>query len=418
MRYTPLKYSCAVLFFILFTQVVFAQLSTKHFIPPLTSAEFGNANPENQYIYISTPNNLNVSYTITPIGQPISSRITGIVTNNNPDEIFIGNGNGQLFQPSNESSTIITDRGYIIEAEDVIYVSIRMRAGGGTQAGALVSKGIAGLGTQFRAGAYTNENSQSNYLNFFSMMATENNTNVTIDDLPAGLVIKNYTGSFPINIILNEGESYVVATNSNENVINRDGLIGTLINSDKPIVVNSGSANGSFHNGNGRDYGIDQIVDFSNTGNEYVFVRGDGSDNFENILLVAHEDDTDIFINGGAIITTINAGEWYVIEGDSYNANGNMFVSSSKNVFAYQGVGGDGNSEANQGMFFVPPLSCNNRGDLNSIANIQNIGNTIYNGGITIVISHFVMKVSITYFNYYSNGFFVVCIKLLAKYRI
>jgi hypothetical protein len=62
-----------------------------------------------------------------------------------------------------------------------------------------------------------------------------------------------------------------------------------------------------------------------------------------------------------------------------------MYVNTSKNVFAYQGVGGNGNNEPNQGMFFVPPLSCNNRGDLNSIANIQNIGPRVYNGGITIV---------------------------------
>ena len=385
MRNSPPKYFCALLFCLLIVQVALGQLSKKHYIPPLTSAEYGNANPENQYIYISTPNNLNVNYTITPIGQVTSNIITGIVSNNNPDEIFIGTGNGQLFQPSNESSTVITNRGYIIEAEDVIYVSIRMRAGGGAQAGALVSKGIAALGTTFRAGSYTNQSPQSNYLNFVSFMATENNTTVTVDDLPVGLSIKNYTGTFPISISLNEGESYIVATNSNESIINRDGLIGTLIQSDKPIVVNSGSANGSFHNGNGRDYGIDQIVDFSNVGNEYIFVRGDGSNNFENVLIVAHEDNTDISVNGGAVIATINAGEWQLIEGDSYNANGNMYVNTSKNVFAYQGVGGNGNSEANQGMFFVPSLSCNNRGDLNSIANIQNIGNTIYSGGITIV---------------------------------
>ncbi|MEN8857953.1 MAG: hypothetical protein ABF260_07800 [Flavobacteriaceae bacterium] len=137
-----------------------------------------------------------------------------------------------------------------------------MKAGNNAQAGALVSKGTAALGTIFRAGSYTNQNPQSNYLNFFSLMATENNTSFVINDLPSGITIRNYTGSFPIHINLNESESYIVATNSNESVVNRDGLIGTLIQSDKPIVMNSGSANGSFHNGNGRDYGIDQIVDY------------------------------------------------------------------------------------------------------------------------------------------------------------
>jgi len=361
-----------------------AQLSKKHFIPPLTSAEFGNANPEEQYFYLSTPSTKNVTYTITFIGQPSSSTISGIVSNASPVEISLGTGYGQLFIESNKSSSVKNDKGYIIEAEDVIYVSLRMKAGGGAQAGALVSKGLSALGNTFRVGAFTNQNPQTNYLNFASVMATEDNTIVTFDDLPAGLTIKNYTGTFPIIINLDEGESYTIATNSSENTVNRDGLIGTLIQADKPIVVNTGSANGSFHNGGGRDYGIDQIVGYSKVGNEYIFVKGDGNDNWENVLLVAHEDNTSISINGNTPVTTINAGEYYLIEGNKYSANQNMYVATSKNVFAYQGIGAN-NSEANQGLFFVPPLSCENRGNVNTIASIQNIGTTSYNGGITII---------------------------------
>jgi len=361
-----------------------AQLSKKHFIPPLTSAEFGNANPESQYFYISTPSTKNVTYTITPVGQPSSSTISGIVSNTSPVEISLGTGYGQLFIESNQSSVVQNNKGYIIEAEDVIYVSLRMKAGNGAQAGALVSKGLSALGSTFRVGSFTNQNPGTNYMNFVSVMATEDNTVVTFDDLPAGLTIKNYTGTFPVVVNLDEGESYTIATNSSESVINRDGLIGALVQSDKPIVVNSGSANGSFDNGGGRDYGIDQIVDYSKVGNEYIFVKGDGNNNWENVLLVAHEDNTSISINGNTPITTINAGEYYLIEGDNYSANQNMYVSTSKNVFAYQGIGAN-NSEANQGLFFVPPLSCENRGNVNSIASIQNIGTTIYTGGITII---------------------------------
>ena len=227
-------------------QSIHAQLSKKHFIPPLTSAEFGNANPENQYFYISTPSSQNVSFTIKPVGLPSTSEINGTVSNTSPQEIFIGNGNGQLFVPSPQTSLVTNDRGYIIEADDVIYVSIRVLAGSGAQAGALVSKGSSALGTVFRVGSYTNESPQTNYLNFVSVMATEDNTSITFSDIPAGISIKNYTGTLPINVTLNEGESYIVATNSSENTTNRDGLIGALVTSDKPIVVNSGSANGSF----------------------------------------------------------------------------------------------------------------------------------------------------------------------------
>lgn len=172
----------------------YAQLSKTHYIPPLTSAEFGNANPEEQYIYLSTPSAIDIAYTIIPVGQPTSNYITGVVSNSNPKEIYIGTGNVQLFMASSTTSTITNNKGYIIEAEDVIYASVRMNAGGGAQAGALVSKGLSALGTTFRVGSFTNENPSSNYLNFVSVMATEDNTQVTFSDLPSGLVIKNYRG--------------------------------------------------------------------------------------------------------------------------------------------------------------------------------------------------------------------------------
>jgi len=370
---------------ILFLDTSFAQLSKKHFIPPLTYAEFGNANPEDQYLYISTPSSRNINFTIKPVGSLPSEFIIGTVSKNNPKEIFIGNGSSQLFVNSPLTSKITNNKGYIIEANDVVYVSVRMLAGNSAQAGALVSKGLSALGKTFRVGSFTNENPQDNYLNFVSVMASENNTIVTFDDLPAGISIKNYTGTLPITITLNEGESYIIATNSSENTTNRDGLIGTLVESDKPIVVNCGSANGSFHNGNGRDYGIDQIVGVTKIGSEYIFVKGDGQDGWENALIVAHEDNTEIRLNGNTTVTSlINAGEYYLIEGDQYNSNGNLYVSTSKPVFAYQGVGAS-NSEANQGLFFVPPLSCENKGKVDEIPNIQNIGTILFTGGITVV---------------------------------
>lgn len=343
-----------VILITLTSSLAYSQLSKTHYIPPLTSAEFGNANPEEQYFYLSTPNTADVPYTIKPIGQPAANFITGRVSNANPREIYIGTGNGQLFIPSSETSAVVNDRGYIIEAEDVIYVSIRMRAGGGAQAGALVSKGLSALDTTFRIGSYTNEAPQDNYLNFASVMATEDNTQVTISNLPAAISIKgDPTNTTPVNFTLNEGESYTIATNSNEGVgnINKDALIGALIESDKPIVVNCGSANGSFHNGGGRDYGIDQIAGLSKVGKEYIFVKGGGTNDWENVLIVPHTIGTTLSINGGVPFTI--TGNYYLIEGNQYNANGNMYVETSEDVFAYQGIGSI--SEANQGMFLYLP---------------------------------------------------------------
>ena len=369
--------------FILMSQINSAQLSTKHFIPPLTSASFGNANPENQFLYISTPNTNSVVYTIKPIGLPETSYITGEVTNTNPQNIFLGSGNGQLFISSNATSEI-TNKGYVVEASDVIYVSVRVQAGNSDQAGALVSKGNSSLGREFRVGSFTNQNPQSNYLNFVSVMATEDDTEIIFDDLPSDIIIKNYSGVLPVTITLDKFESYILATNSLDAIANRDGLIGCLVTSNKDIVVNSGSANGSFHNGFGRDYGIDQIVGASKIGSEYIFVRGDGLNGWENVLIIAHTDNTTVSINGNPPLVTLDAGEYHLIEGNNYSPNGNMYVETSEDVFAYQGVGAT-TSEANQGLFFVPPLSCEARGNLDNIAAIENIGSTLYSGGLSIV---------------------------------
>jgi gliding motility-associated-like protein len=375
-----------VFFFLLaFGFIGLSQLSKVHYIPPLTSGP-SNADPLDQYFYISTPMNGDVSFTIKPVGGDASTYINGQVSNSNPYKYTIASsGYSQLFQDPATTSLVTSDKGYIIEAQDVIYVSVRMNAGGNAQAGALVSKGDNALGYIFRIGTYDNKGSPgNNYLNFFSVMATEDQTTVDLtNNNISGLVIQNYGGQFPIeNIILNKGESYTVALKVTDANLNRDGLIGTLVKSDKPLVVNSGSANGSFGNGGARDYGIDQIVGLDKVGKEYIFVKGEGQDSYENVLIVAHYDNTNIKINEESTEATINKGEYFIIEGDKFT-DGNMFVSSSEDVFAYQGIGGA--SEANQGMFFVPPLSCESRGDVNNIAFIEQIGDNTLTGGITIV---------------------------------
>ncbi len=81
---------------------------------------------------------------------------------------------------------------------------------------------------------------------------------------------------------------------------------------------------------------------------------------------------------------SIDAGDYFLIEGDLYSADGNMYVQSSAPVFAFQGIG-FGGSEANQGLFFVPPLKCSSVGDVDNIPEINNIGATNYNGNLNII---------------------------------
>ena len=66
---------------------------------------------------------------------------------------------------------------------------------------------------------------------------------------------------------------YPTSTNS----ANATGLIGALVESDKPIAVNAGSFTGSnsnYNEGGGQDVGIDQVAPANIIGDEYIFVRG------------------------------------------------------------------------------------------------------------------------------------------------
>lgn len=376
----------------------FPQFSKTHYIPPLTS-QIQTIRPEGQYMYISTPSTKDVTIKIIAIG----GQITTTTVNNLAPYIFpIGSGdNTQLFTPKTDVGKISNNKGYIVEADDLVYCSIRINASYNpinqsyNHAGGLVSKGNSALGTTFRLGAMLNPLNDASLLNFGAILATENNTQVTISNIPNGTILADGTVvSGPITINLNKNESYVIAlenialTNSNSSKI-----IGALVSSDKSIVVNSGSFGGSnstainINTGNptGRDVGFDQIVPFEKTGTEYIFAKGDGTDELERVILIAQNPQTEIYLNGNNSPSyTLQSGAYAVIDGSQF-INNNLYVRSTENVFAYQSIGGNGGSSANQNLFFVPPLNCSTPNIVDNIPQIELIGNTSYTGGLNIV---------------------------------
>lgn len=397
------KKAFILILFLFCSTILPAQLSRTHYIPPITAAPNNNSLPQNQYLHISTPSISPVNVELNQLGGAV---LNYNVSNSNPVEVFIGSGDNTPFVvPPSATGSQINNKGYIVSSEKPIYVSIRLTAGNQNQAGSLVSKGLSGLGNIFRVGTFTNlktfSSSNLDYINFVTVMATENNTQVDFTDIPGDVIVLNNT---PLSTILNAGESYILALNPALTPSNRDGLIGALVTSSKPIVVNCGSFNGSNSNGNGRDAGIDQIAPLETIAidgqefSEYIFVRANGYDDIERPLIVAHYDNTEVWINGdsssGSLLTTVNAGEYISIDGSNFstqslsgsNPGGNLYVWTSKTTFAYQGIGGT-NSEANQELFFVPPLNCKAPRSIDNIPLIQSSGSgdVAFNGGVTVV---------------------------------
>ncbi|MBX9807392.1 MAG: gliding motility protein, partial [Flavobacteriaceae bacterium] len=125
-----------------------------------------------------------------------------------------------------------------------------------------------------------------------------------------------------------------------------------------------------------------------------------GLDITERPLIVAHEDNTEVFINEVST-AMLNAGEYLPIDGSLYGANGNMYVRTTKPAFAYQSVGGS--SQANQEMFFVPPLNCSTPNIVNNIPLLESIApqNFITNSGVNIVTeSGATLEIGINGINY------------------
>ncbi len=380
-----------LLFFLLFSIGCFAQFSKIHYIPPLSGTNDVSGSAQEQFLYISTPTVTPVNFRIIQLG---GTTITATVSKSSPYVFNAGFGvSTQLMVQKSDVNTIQTNKGFIIDADDLVYVSVRIIAGNGNQSGAVVSKGLAALGTQFRIGSLLNTNPNLSFgerhHTFVSVLATENNTLVRFEDIKPGVVLLNNApaGNNPAPIILNSGESFVMAVEGpldpmapDQLTANRDGLIGSLVLSNKPIAVNCGSFAGT-NADNNLDLGFDQIVSVERTGKDYIFIKSTGQDVVERVLLVAHSNGTEIRLNGntGAPDYVINSGQYLDLNGSNFDAQGNLYVQSSKNVFAYQTIGDDSRTDfANQELFFVPPLSCETPKLIDNIPLINQIGTRTY----------------------------------------
>jgi len=370
--------------FIIFFAKANAQLSNKHWIPPLHSRD--ETAIEGHFLYLSTPETNPFQVTITTgDGAPITgSPFT--LSQNTPVIVNVGVGQPtSMFLDMADVNIVKSDKGLILQGTKDFYVSFRMRAA--NHAETLISKGRPGIGTSFRLGS-TPQGGELNLRNFVSsVMATEDNTIITLSDYNTNVTFVSGTGILNDDtqtFTLNAGQT-IVFSGYADNVNNHTGFIGALLTATKPVAVNTGNAHGGVSNA-GSDLTLDQIVSASQIGTEYIFIRGNGLDDMENPLIIANEDNTDVFVNGSATpLQTLNAGDFLRIPASYYQGtiNKNIYVTASKPVFAYQLIGGAA-SYPTSGLNFIPPLSCFFQNSVNLPA-VDTIGSTTYNSSLMIL---------------------------------
>lgn len=358
------KVLSVVLIILLYCQS-FAQLDREHWFAPMVD-RVGNG-PQYQSIYMSTNE-------VTPFKVDIyfNNAVVGSVTisKNNPVKYSISSSDrSRIITTSQTDLFKPVAMGFFLKGEKPYYASLRFSIY--NHAEIQTSKGNAALGTEFRAvvAPITVNNGILNFMN--SVMATEDNTTVTITDFRSNVRFSDGITRSQITFTLNRGQSYIIEGIGN-NSANYTGYIGAKIKSDKPIVIANGNFNGQYAGNypNGSDILMDQGVPIDKLGQEFVLVKGNGSPGYgmEKAIVVATEDNTQVYLNNGTTpVATLNVGQYYTTDTSAYIDQGaghaNMFIKATKNIYVYQLLAGTNNSsggteEATGGMNYIPPLSC------------------------------------------------------------
>ncbi len=372
-----------LLFFALLTNSLHAQLDSEHFLPPLKQA-VNNQAIQQQEIYLSTSETTPFSVQVYRGNNPVPiGTITGLA--NGAPKLFssfisLPDGDNDITLVTNANTGVVLSNSglrFLAPGGQKFYVNYRGRSS--AQAGSLTAKGRRALGLEFRWGGIPNRASNANLTTSLGIMASEDNTVVNVFGYNPNCQFRvgnnaggNTADSF--SITLNAGQTYVIEAATNQTSANVDGWLGATITSDKPIAISNGGLNFGIRTGSqSRDVGIDQPVPVSVLGKEYVFVRGNGSDESEFPIIVGTKNSTDVFV-GGTYFATINDGEYVEIPGSKYSASSagaNMYVRTSKDAYAFQCLTGLPNAIQTIGMNFIAPLNCLLPSVLNEISAIN-----------------------------------------------
>jgi uncharacterized repeat protein (TIGR01451 family) len=375
----------------------YSQLSDLHYLPPLKQG-VNNAAIQDQAIYLSTPEA--TPFTVNAFrGTNTTAIATFTISNASPVTYTLADGNNNItLVDDNNTGIELTNSGLRFLAPGGNSFYVNYRGVSGAQAASLTSKGRAAMGTRFKWGGVPNLGTDESKSNTLGIMATEDNTTIILSDYDPNCTfrlgpIENGITDNSYQIILDENESFVFEAylGNTFTVAQSEGWLGASVDADKDIVISNGMMNyGRQAGASNRDAGIDQPVPENRLGKEYIFIRAEGLDDTEFPIIIATQNNTQIFVNGAATpLATINDGDFFMVPGSNYSSNspgGNMYVRTSEDAYAYQNLAGSTGVQT-AGLNFIAPLSCLMPDIVNNIPDITDAANTTLTGGITIIAS-------------------------------
>ncbi len=364
----------------------FAQLDTDHWFAPIP-ARAGIGGYEG-YLYLST--NETTPFQVT-IYSNNSVFTTTTISKGNPAQISIPS-NLMMGLPQADLFTSST-KGLNLKASKKFFANYRFAIT--NHAEIITSKGLAGLGTTFYAGMAPNTAAASYVSSAISVIATEDNTVVTLSNYDPGVIFSDGISSPTRTFTLNKGQSYMMDVVSTATPSNLEGLVGAKIVATKPISVTNGNFNGIYtvFNSSNNDVLMDQSVPTDRLGKDFVVVKGNGpvSSGMEAVLVIATENATQLNVNGSPFGLPLNEGDFTIIPGTSYINQGsghyNVGINADKNIYVYQLLTGtaSGNVYPAGGFNYIPPLSCFLPNKVDEVGFINSIGFTTYDTKLNII---------------------------------
>lgn len=203
----------------------------------------------------------------------------------------------------------------------------------------------AGLGTSYYVMSYASTRYTGSE---FAVVATQNNTTVTITPSAAGAT---KPANVAFTVVLNTGETYQLA-----NAAYAD-MTGTNVTADKPIAVFGAHRCADIPNGTGYcDYLVEQLPDVSIWGKTHHTSQFSGRSRYT-VRVIASQDGTTFTTIPAGLIGTLNAGQFADVDLASvgeFVSNNPVLVAQFMHGFAEDSTKGDPSmvmvTPAEQGM--------------------------------------------------------------------
>ena len=247
---------------------------------------------------------LNQAATIT-VSQPANPTFPNQVLNLVANDAQTLNLTAWIDQIENKPANTILPYGFRISSTAPIMAYYEVTPTCNCNPDIFALKGKNSLGTAFVVPAQNFLNNASYARSGFNIVATENNTVVTINPKQA---IVGHAANIPFTINLQKGETFSAEAVS---ILANQHLSGSTISSNLPIAVtlHDDSMSGAPYGGCADLMG-DQLIPNQVIGTEYIILKGylNGPDK---IYVVAVQNNTQISVDG-AVVATINATDTYV----------------------------------------------------------------------------------------------------------